>query len=147
MTITWTKTKKCHSRKRRCKKETEWCALSPARPEAMHFIRHGRGVRLRLVHSSWPDLFRPSTSCLLRDSRRGCGYAGMTWECRVRSFQLWPGMPARVGVCPLLNLRRDLFQDSDESFAVASTDDTVEIAFMPARAARHCRQHFLSSRS
>src|SRR5262249_11278052 len=53
----------------------------------------------------------------------------------------------RMCVWPLLYLRRDLFQDSNKPLAIARTDDTVEVALMLTRTARHRCQHLLSCRS
>src|SRR6476659_11065785 len=44
----------------------------------------------------------------------------------------------------LLNLRRDLLQDLDKFLAVARADDMIEIALMPASAARQRGEHFFS---
>ena len=68
--------------------------------------------------------------------RSGSGWCAMPAR-RLKSHPVPETVLAKFGVeSSLLDLRRDLLQDLDESLAIARADDAVEIALVPARAAR-----------
>ena len=51
-------------------------------------------------------------------------------------------MKTRRVQAPLLDLGRDFLQDLDETLAVAFADHLIQVAFVPARAARHDGENF-----